>query len=216
MAIKEIQTDQIVRAVAGLCLEANTHLGADVIAALLKALHEEESPLGKEILGSILENAGIDSTEKIPLCQDCGVAVLFVEIGQDVHISGGDVSKAILEGIRLGYQQGYLRKSMVAKPFSQRINTLDNSPAIIHYDIVAGNQLKITLMPKGGGAENVSRLAMLKPGDGIEGITSLVVETVRQAGADLPAADHWIGYWCYAGKSGIAGQESPAAAGWAT
>jgi fumarate hydratase subunit alpha len=153
-----------------------------VLSALKKALKAEESPLGREVLTQIIENARVAKDEKLPLCQDCGTAVVFLEIGQEVHISGGNLYAAVEEGVRQGYDKGYLRKAMVKKPFSTRINTQDNTPPVIHTEIVPGDKLKITVMPKGGGAENMSKLAMLLPNDGREGIINMVVRTVDEAG----------------------------------
>ena len=181
--MREIKASAITQAVAQLCQETNFALGEDVLAALKQAQQTEESPLGREVLSQLIENARIAKKEQMPLCQDCGVAVVFLEIGQDVHITG-DLYAAIEEGVRRGYSEGYLRKSMVNKPFSARINTKDNTPPVIHTEIVPGNQLKITVMPKGAGAENMSRLAMLKPNDGKQGIIDLVVRTVDEAGGN--------------------------------
>ena len=180
--MKEIKAKNITRAVADLCQQANFELGDDVLAALKQARRVEESPLAGDALDKIIENARIAGEERLPLCQDCGTAVVFLEIGQDVHISGGDLNTAITEGVRQGYTQGYLRKSIVDKPFSARINTGDNTPPVIHARIVPGSQIRIVVMPKGGGAENMSRLAMLKPGAGSKGIIDIVVETVDEAG----------------------------------
>jgi fumarate hydratase subunit alpha len=182
--MREIKASEITKAVARLCQEANFELGEDVLSALKKARKTEESPLGREVLSQLIENARIAQEERLPLCQDCGIAVVFLEIGQDTHISGGDLNAAIEEGVRRGYSEGYLRKSMVNKPFSDRINTKDNTPPVIHAEIVAGDRLKIVVLPKGGGAENMSRLAMLKPNDGREGIIELVVRTVDDAGGN--------------------------------
>jgi fumarate hydratase subunit alpha len=179
--MKEIKASDITQAVARLCQEANFVLGEDVLAALKQAQKTEESPLGKEVLSRLLENAQIAKEERLPLCQDCGVAVVFLEIGQDVHISG-DLYAAVEEGVRRGYAEGYLRKSVVNKPFSKRTNTQDNTPPVVHTEIVAGDKLKITVMPKGAGAENITKLAMLKPGDGRQGIVDLVVKTVDEGG----------------------------------
>ncbi len=180
--MKEIKTSAITKAVARLCQEANFVLGEDVLAALRQALKTEESPLGKETLSRLIENARIAKDEHLPLCQDCGVAVVFLEIGQDVHINGGDLYSAVEEGVRRGYTQGYLRESIVNKPFSARTNTQGNTPPVTHVEIVPGDRLKITVMPKGAGAENMSKLVMLKPGDGKQGIIDLVVRTVEEAG----------------------------------
>ncbi len=182
--MREIETSAITQAVAQLCQEANFELGEDVLSALKQAQQTEESPLGKQVLSQILENARIAQQERVPLCQDCGTAVVFLEVGQETHITGGDLYAAVEEGVRQGYTQGYLRKCMVSQPFSARINTRDNTPPVIHAEIVPGNQLKITVMPKGGGAENMSRLAMLKPSDGREGIINLAVRTVDEAGGN--------------------------------
>jgi fumarate hydratase subunit alpha len=180
--MKEIKTSDITKTVARLCQEANFVLGEDVLAALKQAEQTEKSPLGKETLSRLIENARIAKEERLPLCQDCGVAVVFLEIGQDVHISGGDLYAAVEEGVRQGYGQGYLRKSVAAKPFSTRKNTRDNTPPVTHVEIVPGERLKITVMPKGAGAENMSLVAMLKPGEGKQGIIDLVVKTVDEAG----------------------------------
>jgi fumarate hydratase subunit alpha len=182
--LREIKASAITQAVARLCQEANFVLGEDVLAALKKAHKTEESPLGKEVLSRLIENAKIAEEERLPLCQDCGTAVVFLEIGQEVHITGGDLYAAVEEGVRQGYTKGYLRKSIVRQPFSARINTNDNTPQVTHTEIVPGERLKITVMPKGGGAENMSRLAMLKPGDGKQSIIDLVVKTVDEAGGN--------------------------------
>ena len=157
-------------------------LGEDVIAALKRAQQTEESELGRETLNQLLENARIAREERLPLCQDCGTAVVFLAIGQETHIAGGDLYAAVEEGVRQGYTQGYLRKSIVSQPFSARLNTGDNTPPVIHTEIVPGDQLKVTVMTKGGGAENMSRLAMLKPADGRQGIIDFAVRTVEDAG----------------------------------
>ena len=182
--MKEIEASEITKAVAKLCQDANFNLGEDVLAALKKAHQTEKSPLGRETLSQIIENARIAREEKLPLCQDCGTAVVFLEIGQDVHITGGDLNKAVEEGVRRGYEQGYLRKAMVKQPFSARINTKDNTPAVIHSEIAPGDRLKITVLPKGAGAENMSRLGMLLPNDGQQGIIELVLKTVEEAGGN--------------------------------
>lgn len=180
--MREIKASNITKAVAGLCLSASFNLGEDVLSALKKAEQVEESPLGKETLKQLLENARIAREESLPLCQDCGTAVIFLEIGQDVHITGGDLNKAIADGVSKAYTEGYLRKSMVRQPFSARINTKNNTPPVIHTEIVPGDHLKITVMCKGGGAENMSRLGMLTPGAGRQGIIDFVVKTVDEAG----------------------------------
>jgi len=182
--MREIEASAITQAVAQLCQQANFVLGDDVLAGLTKGQQTEESSLGREVLGQLLENARIAKEERLPLCQDCGTAVVFIEVGQETHIVGGNLYAAIEEGVRLGYSQGYLRKSIVSQPFSARINTGDNIPPVIHTEIAPGDQLKITVMPKGSGAENMSKLAMLKPGDSKQGIIDLVVRTVDEAGGN--------------------------------
>jgi len=182
--MREINTTEITKVVSTLCQQANFELGEDVLAALKKALKNEVSPLGKETLSQLIDNARVAKEEKLPLCQDCGTAVVFLEIGQEVHISGGDLNTAVEEGVRQGYDEGYLRKAMVNQPFSDRVNTRDNTPAVIHTEIVPGDKLKITVMPKGGGAENMSQLAMLLPNQGSQGIIELVAHTVDEAGGN--------------------------------
>ena len=161
--MRNIKASAITQAVARLCQEANFELGEDVLAALEQAHKTEESPLGKEVLSRLIENARIAQKERIPLCQDCGTAVVFLEIGQEVHITG-DLHAAVEEGVRQGYTKGYLRKSVVRQPFSARINTKDNTPPVTHVEIVPGEHLKITVMPKGAGAENMSRLSNAQAG----------------------------------------------------
>jgi len=182
--LREIKASDITETVAQLCQRANFELDEDVLAALKLAQQTEESPLGKEFLHQIIENAQIAERKSLPLCQDCGTAVVFLEIGQEAHIVDGDLYTAVTEGVRQGYTQGYLRKSMVSQPFSARKNTKDNTPPVIHTEIVPGDRVKIICLCKGAGAENMSKLAMLKPGDGREGIIDLVVRTVDEAGAD--------------------------------
>lgn len=182
--VREIHVNDITDAVAELCQEANYFLGDDVIAALKRAQEAEESPLGRDVLGKIIENAVIAASDGIPLCQDCGVAVVFLEIGQDVHISGGSLYKAVEEGVRRGYADGYLRKSMVARPFSDRINTGDNTPPVVYTEIVSGDRLKITVAPKGGGSENMSRYTILTPAQGRQGVIDFVTRVVDEAGSN--------------------------------
>jgi len=179
--VKEIHVSEIIDNVARICQEANSDLGEDVLNALNEALARETSPLACYALQQIIENAEIARTERIPMCQDCGVAVFFVEIGQDVHITGGNVRDAINEGVRKGYKDGYLRKSMVKSPLD-RINTGDNTPAVIHFCIKPGHELKIIFAPKGAGSENMSALKMMKPSDGIDGIKQFVIDCVSEAG----------------------------------
>lgn len=170
--------------VARLCQDANYVLPPDVVQALKKALEEEESPLGREVLEQLLENADIAAKERVPLCQDCGTTVVFLEVGQEVHIVGGSLEEAVQEGVRRGYGEGYLRTSMVKQPFSARINTRDNTPAVIHTNLSPGDGLKITVMPKGGGCENMSRMTMLYPAAGRAGLVDFVVRTVEEAGSN--------------------------------
>lgn len=179
--MRDIEASAISETVSHLFQEANFDLGEDVLAALKQARQDEESPLGREVIDRILENANIAASERIPLCQDCGVALVFLELGQDAHIVGGDLYAAVNEGVRRAYDEGYLRKSIVSQPFSARLNTGDNTPAIIYTDVVPGDRLKITAMPKGGGAENMTRLAMLLPTSGCQGIIEFVVNAVDGA-----------------------------------
>jgi fumarate hydratase subunit alpha len=180
--LRRINASKVTKAVKKLFIEANTVLGEDVIEALQQALSREESQTGKQVLQKIIENADIARRKKVPICQDTGLAVVFVELGEDVHITGGPLHAAIEEGVRQAYAQGYLRKS-VCDPLSRK-NTTDNLPAIIHVDIVSGDRLKIIAMPKGGGSENVSAAKMLTPAAGIEGIKKFVMQTVEAAGAN--------------------------------
>ena len=166
---------------AKLCQEANFKLGDDVVAALEKAGQEEISPTGKNIIQQLIENARLACKESLPICQDTGFAVVFLEIGQDVHITGGDLCAAVNEGVRKGYQEGFLRKSILGHPL-ERKNTGDNTPAVIHYCLVPGDKMKITVAPKGGGSENMSGLKMLKPADGLAGVKKFVLEQVSAAG----------------------------------
>ena len=179
--MREIKAKDITQAVADLCQQANFELGEDVLSALKEARKKEESPLARDVLDKILENARIAQEESLPLCQDCGTAVIFLEVGQDVHITGGDLYTAVAEGVRQGYTKGYLRKSIVSQPFSARVNTQDNTPPVIHTKIVPGSQLRVIVMPKGSGAENMSQVAIFKPGAGRQGIIDLVVATVNEA-----------------------------------
>lgn len=182
--MREIQASDIVHTISRLCQEANFFLPEDVLASIRQAREREESPLGCDVLDKILENAEIAARERIPLCQDCGAAVVFLEPGQDIHIAGGDLYMAVNEGVRQGYVKGYLRKSMVHRPFSARTNSGDNTPAIIHTDIVPGDKLKITVMPKGGGSENMTRFIALTPTSGRQEIVDFVVNAVDKAGSN--------------------------------
>jgi fumarate hydratase subunit alpha len=181
--MKEIKASEISRQVRELCLAANFSLGQDVRHTIARAKEKEESPLGKEILSHILDNADIAEKEGIPMCQDTGFAVFFLELGQEVRVIDGDLNEAINEGVRQGYKDGYLRASILADPI-KRVNTGDNTPAVIHTQIVPGDKLRITFAAKGGGSENMSRLAMLTPAQGLEGVKNFVIDCARKAGGN--------------------------------
>jgi len=180
--MRTLHANQITQAVHELCLDANYVMGDDVRRALEVASTREVSPLGREVLGQILENMAIAEQDRVPMCQDTGTVVVFAEVGQELHIVGGDFEEAINRGVHEAYDVGYLRKSMVAQPFSARTNTRDNTPAVIHTRLVSGERLHLSVLAKGGGAENMSRAAMLTPAHGREGIKQFVLETVRIAG----------------------------------
>ena len=179
--IRTIHADQIIENIKEMCIEANHFLSSDMKDALSHALQNEKSELGKKILNQLKDNLEIASSEMIPICQDTGMAVFFIEVGQDVHFEGMNLEDAINEGVRQGYAEGYLRKSVVSDPVI-RENTKDNTPAVIHYSIVPGDKVKITFAPKGFGSENMSRIFMLKPADGIEGIKEAIFTAVKDAG----------------------------------
>lgn len=179
--MRTITTDIIIQNIKEMCIEANYSLTSDVKDKLYQAAEEENSPLGRQILSQLKENLQIAKDDEIPICQDTGMAVVFLRIGQDVHIEGQNLEDAVNEGIRQGYIEGYLRKSVVSDPIL-RENTKDNTPGVIHYEIVAGENIEITVAPKGFGSENMSRVCMLKPADGIEGVKNDVIETVKIAG----------------------------------
>ena len=179
--IRNIDVSQITETVKEMCIQANHFLSEDMDIALKKATEKEESDLGKKVLNQLQDNLKIAAEEMIPICQDTGMAVIFMEIGQDVHFEGGNIEDAINEGVRQGYVDGYLRKSVVKDPI-YRENTKDNTPAVIHYDMVPGDQVKITFAPKGFGSENMSRVFMLKPADGIEGVKDAILTAVKDAG----------------------------------
>lgn len=179
--MRTLNTDVIISAVKDMCINANLYLADDMKKKLEEAAREEDNPLGKQILEQLMENLNIAAEDKIPICQDTGMAVFFVNIGQDLHIEGMNLTDAINEGVRQGYKEGYLRKSVVADPLL-RTNTGDNTPAIIHYDIVEGDKLEITIAPKGFGSENMSKTYMLKPSDGEEGVKASVLDAVKNAG----------------------------------
>ena len=182
--MRSINVNEIKSIVKTLCLDACTKLNDDMKEALKKAAETEESPAGEAVLQQLLENARIAQTESIPLCQDTGFTVLYIEIGQEVSFTGGYLNDAITRAVAEAYTDGYLRKSIVKNPLTDPVNTRDNTPPIIHTDIVPGDRVKITVLPKGGGAENVSRIKMLKPADGIDGVKNFVIETVSLAGAN--------------------------------
>lgn len=179
--MRSILVSEVTAAVKKLCIEANYYLPDDIYAALKKGEEEEISPVGKDILTDICTNADIAKAEDIPICQDTGTAVVFVKIGQEVHLEGGLLTEAINEGVRQGYTEGYLRKSIVENPL-YRVNTKDNTPAIIHYEIVEGENIDIMLAPKGGGSENMSKVYMLTPSQGVAGVKKAVLEAVTLAG----------------------------------
>jgi fumarate hydratase subunit alpha len=182
--VREIHCQQVTDAVARLCDEACYRLPEDVTRALQQARTQERSPLGRDILQQLLDNAQIAQERDFPLCQDTGYAVVFLELGQDLHVVGGDLNACIAAGVRQGYREGYLRKSVVAQPFTQRVNTSDNTPPVVHVTIVPGDHLKITVLPKGGGGENMSYLRMLAPSAGRQGVVDFVVESVERSGAN--------------------------------
>jgi fumarate hydratase subunit alpha len=180
--MREINVSEITSVVRRLCIDANTYLDKDVTAKMEEFARMEDSPIGKEILEQLLVNARLAANEQMPMCQDTGVAVVFVELGQDLHIIGGDLTEAINEGVRRGYRDGYLRKSIVDDPVFERKNTKTNTPAIIHTEVNPGSYVKITVAPKGAGSENMSEVRMMKPADGIEGIKDFVIDRVRRSG----------------------------------
>ena len=179
--MREIHTGLITEAVKEMCIEANHVLARDMEQVFNLAVKEEESPLGRQVLGQLKENLKIAAEDMIPICQDTGMADVFIKVGQDVHITGGSLTGAVNEGVKRGYEEGYLRKSVVGDPI-QRINTKDNTPAVIHYEIVEGDAVDITVAPKGFGSENMSRVFMLKPADGLEGVKNAIITAVRDAG----------------------------------
>lgn len=182
--MRTIDVAQITEAVAKLAVDANYYLSTDIYDALVTGKEKEESPLGKEILGQLVQNACIARDEALPICQDTGMAVIFMEVGQDVHITGGNLEEAVNAGVAKGYTEGYLRKSVVSEPVFNRKNTNDNTPAILHVSIVPGDKIKITLAPKGFGSENMSALKMFKPSEGVAGIKKFVVDTIFNAGSN--------------------------------
>jgi fumarate hydratase subunit alpha len=182
--VRELDVAAVTAAVKDLCITANYDLPVDVYDALKSAAEAEESPVGREVLAQLVENADIAAADRVPICQDTGFAVIFASVGQDVHLTGGDFEEAVHEGVRQGYGDGYLRKSVAEEPGHARRNTKDNTPAIIHTSIVPGDRVCLTMMAKGGGAENMSSLNMLKPAQGWAGMVDAVVETVSRAGSN--------------------------------
>ena len=179
--VRNVDVELLTKNIKEMCIQANHYLAPDMEKAMREACEKESKRLAKQIRGQLLENLDIAGKDMIPICQDTGMAVVFLKIGQDVHFEGGSVEKAINEGVRQGYQEGYLRKSVVGDPLL-RVNTKDNTPAVIHYELVPGDQVEITLAPKGFGSENMSKIWMLKPADGAEGVKEAIIETVREAG----------------------------------
>lgn len=179
--MRELQASHITEAVKHMCIEANYSLTPDMLEAFTHAVKREEAPLGRKILNQLEENLRIADKDQIPICQDTGMAVVFIKAGQEVHITGGNITAAVNEGVRLGYLEGYLRKSVVGDPI-ERLNTKDNTPSVIHYEIVEGDKLDIIVAPKGFGSENMSRVFMLKPADGLEGVKNAILTAVKDAG----------------------------------
>ena len=182
--MREVDVKEIIPVVKKLCIDANYYMGEDVIAKIKELKAKEESSTAKSVLEILLENYELAEKEQMPICQDTGVAVCFIEVGQDVHLTGGDFTEAVNEGVRQGYKDGYLRKSMVGDPIIDRINTKDNTPAIIYTDIVPGDNIKITIAPKGGGSENMSEVKMMKAADGIKGVVDFVVDRISRSGGN--------------------------------
>ncbi len=179
--MRDVNVSEITKNIKEMCIEANHFLSEDMKRVFKNAVDSEESPLGKQILNQLNENLSIAASDMIPICQDTGMAVIFINVGQEVHFTGGDINDAINEGVREGYVEGYLRKSVVSDPLI-RENTKDNTPAVIHYSIVPGDKVEITVAPKGFGSENMSRVFMLKPADGIEGVKNAILTAVKDAG----------------------------------
>ena len=182
--MRDIKAQAITDTVAQLAKDASRYLGEDVLTSLRSARSTEPSPIGQEVLDQILQNASISADTALPLCQDCGYAVVYLNVGQDAHVVGGSLTDAVNEGIRRGYKEGFLRKSIVVHPFSTRVNTKDNTPCVLHTEIVPGDQITIWVMPKGGGCENMSYLKMLTPSAGRQGVVDFVVESVEKSGGN--------------------------------
>lgn len=179
--MREMQTEQITQVIREMCIEANYRLAPDMKCVFCQAVDQEESPLGRQVLKQLEENLRIADEDMIPICQDTGMAVVFLKAGQEVHFTGGSLTNAVNEGVRRGYEEGYLRKSVVGDPI-ERVNTRDNTPAVIHYEIVEGDQVDLTVAPKGFGSENMSRVFMLKPAEGLEGVKNAILTAVKDAG----------------------------------
>lgn len=179
--VRSVNVELLTDNIKEMCIQANHYLAPDMDRVMKNACERETKPLAKQILGQLLENLDIAGKDMIPICQDTGMAVVFLKIGQDVHFEGGSVEEAVNEGVRRGYEEGYLRKSVVGDPLI-RVNTKDNTPAIIHYELVPGDQVEITVAPKGFGSENMSKIYMLKPADGVEGVKDAIINAVREAG----------------------------------
>lgn len=179
--MREINVKDITEAVKELCIDSNLYLPKDISDALINNMKEEKDELSRDILQQLIDNSNLAKKNKIPICQDTGMTCVFIECGQDIHIVGGNINNAINEGVRQGYEEGYLRKSIVSDPI-QRINTKDNTPAVIYYEIVSGENIKITVAPKGFGSENMSKISMLKPSDGLNGVKKFIIEAVKAAG----------------------------------
>ena len=179
--MREVNVSDVTACIKRLCIEANYFLNSDIYNSFKDAYENEESPIGRDIINQLIKNADLAREKCKPICQDTGMAVIFMEIGQEVHFCGGSLTDAINEGVRQGYKEGYLRKSVVGDPLL-RVNTGDNTPAVIHYDIVPGDKVKIDVAPKGFGSENMSRIYMLKPSDGIEGVKNAIIDCIKNAG----------------------------------
>lgn len=180
--MREVKASRITETIKKMCIEANYYLSEDMRRRFSEARDKETHPVAKNIIDILMKNADIAANENMPMCQDTGMAVVFLQIGQEVHVEGGSIEEAVNEGVRQGYEEGYLRKSVVGDPLNGRVNTKDNTPAMIHYNIVPGDDFKITVAPKGFGSENMSQLKMLKPSDGIQGVKDFVLKVVREAG----------------------------------
>lgn len=180
--MREVEASKITETIKKMCINANYYLSEDIRKRFADARKRETFPIAKNIIDILMKNADIAANENMPMCQDTGMAVVFIEIGQDVHVVGGSIEDAVNEGVRQGYEEGYLRKSVVSDPLNGRKNTMDNTPAIIHYNIVAGDDFKITVAPKGFGSENMSQLKMLKPSDGLQGVKDFILKVVKEAG----------------------------------